>query len=181
MKNYLKKTAYHEAGHALIYHLLGRKIMSIQANEDGTGICNVSISFKPRFYAANSIEGHEAEMLNWGMKCLSGYAAELKMMGIEHDIKGQFENLHLDEEDEPESDSECLVDEIREVNNIIGEEYFDIEFIINAWEKTNDILNKPDAWDAIKRIANKIMDSENNFLSGTEVVEIFKKYDGLHL
>lgn len=181
MENNLKNTAYHEAGHALIYFLLERNITYMKANEDGTGICSIDFSFKPRFYKNNSLEGHEEEMLKWGMICLSGYASEFKMMGKKYDIKGQFEYFYLNEDKEPESDFECLVDEIEEINRIIGFEHFDNEFIINAWEKTNEIINKPDSWDAIITLANKIMDSENNSLLGQEVVKIFNKYDSLHL
>ncbi|TXG36722.1 M41 family metallopeptidase [Seonamhaeicola maritimus] len=181
MRNELKNTAYHEAGHALIYYLLGRNIIFINANEDGTGICKVNPSFKPRYYTSNSLDEHEAEMLEWGMICLSGYASEIKMMGKKHDIRGLFEDFYLEEEEEPESDSECLIYEMEEINKIIGKKHFDIEFIIKAWDKTNEIINKPDAWDAIIMLSNKILDSENNFLWGPEVEEIFNKYDKLHL
>lgn len=176
MTNNIKRAAYHEAGHALIYHILGHRIKYIYIDDSGDGFCAINYGYKPSYYIKNK-ETLETEMFYWGLKNLSGYVSEFKLSDTMFDFRGFCERFQINDDVEPQTDFEELLYEAKNVNNTIGKECFGLEFLCSEWGATIDIIHEPNSWKAIKMLSKAIMLSEDNYLQGSDVHEILDKFD----
>ena len=172
-----KKVAYHESGHALIYHLLGNRITYVEINEFGLGSCRISSGYKPSHYTTSDKSEHETNMLHWGLRCLSGYASECKMAGKDFSIRQLYEDYYLEESYEPENDMGSLIDEINKVNAMIGEEYFGIDFVCSAYQRAIEILHQPKCWRAVEKLSGELMQSEDGIVMGIRVHDVLGEFE----
>lgn len=175
--NKIKLAAYHEAGHALIYHILGQKIKYIAIEESGDGFCAIEYGYKPSHYVTSDKSTLEKEMSYWGLKCLSGYVSEFKISDRMLNFRVYCEGFQLKDDVGPQTDFEDLLYEVKNVNNILGEECFGLESLCSVWGATINIIHEPDSWKAIKMLSTAILSSRDNYLQGSVVHGILDKFD----
>jgi hypothetical protein len=163
----LNLVSIHEAGHALIYHLLGYRIDSCGVFEDGSGI------IKCKVLIPNTEDLCWNFMLNYGMICLSGYMAELKLQkrrtnGILRVKPKDGKNIDYD------SDMECLKRMLESKYSFYDYDD-DIDFDIYVIQmETLKIMRKKKHWNAILSLAESL--EENGFLDGETIHHILEKF-----
>jgi hypothetical protein len=161
----LSLASIHEAGHALIYHLLGNSIDFIEVSDSGSGFVSCVIK-TPSIKSTNSLE-------KYGMVCLSGYLAEAKF--TRRRITGNITVVGTNGT-KPSEDNEInifrqMIDKYYSNRNskFINELYFNM-----VQQTTQRILSKPPNWSGILKLAAEL--EERYFIRGGEVHEILERF-----
>lgn len=160
----------HEAGHAIIYHLLNHRIDSINVDDNGDGIVNCPV-YRPR-NLLNSLDVLNIEMYNYGLLSFSGYIAEAKFSDWVLDIEHLY-NLKDVQED---NDFTNYRDEMEFVNYSINEEKFDFEYFENIYNETYTLISNDLIWKAINKLSEELIKDEDGVLWGYKVHEILNEY-----
>jgi hypothetical protein len=160
----------HEAGHAIIYHLLNHRIDSINVDDNGDGIVNCRI-YTPRTFI-NSPEFLDIEMYNYGLICFSGYIAESKFSGLVLDI----EHLYNLKDVQEGNDFTDYRDEMEFVNYSIDEEKFDFDYFEYIYGQTIYLINNDLIWEAITKLSEELNKTKDGGLSGDKTHWILNEY-----
>mgnify|MGYP003574877410 CR=1 FL=1 len=160
----------HEAGHAVIYHLLNHRIDSINIYDNGDGIVNCRI-YTPKTFV-NSPEFLNIEMYNYGLLCFSGYIAESKFSDLVLDI----EHLYNLKDVKKGNDFTDYKDEMELVNYSIDEEKFDFAYFEYIYYETNTLINNDLIWKAINKLSEELIKDEDGMLWGYKVHEVLNEY-----
>lgn len=160
----------HEAGHAIIYHLLNHRIDSINIYDNGNGIVNCR-THRPTTFI-NSPEFLDIEMYNYGLLCFSGYIAESKFSDLVLDVEHLY-NLKDVQEGNDFTDYKA---EMELVNYSIDEEKFDFDYFEYIYYETNTLINNDLIWKAINKLSEELIKDEDGMLWGYKVHEILNQY-----
>lgn len=168
----LKKIAsIHEAGHAVVYHLYGHNILSIEIDDNGSGIVNCSVHVPySGIYNDNTSIYQRVDI--YGVLSLSGYCAELKFQKIP--IRGRIRILEDDEI--LENDISKLERVINEINYKPKSDFGRDLYILLLQNQTKELIRKPKVWNAILNLSDELMKEKNNSMDGKKVHEILNQY-----
>jgi hypothetical protein len=160
----------HEAGHAIIYHLMNCSIDSINIHDNGDGIVNCPV-YTPRSFL-KSPDTLDIEMYNYGLLCFSGYIAESKFSYLVLDIEHLYDLKDVQEG----NDFTDYRDEMEFVNYKIDEEKFDFDYFENIYNETDTLINNDLIWKAINKLSEELIKDEDGMLLGYRVHEILNEY-----
>lgn len=168
-----KITAYHEAGHALICHMLGYNIKSMEIDDSGDGFVWCA-TFRPTAFLLDC-EKLERELFDYGLKCLSGYLTEFhyqNFLVLPESLYSQYFVVQTSI-----NDFGCLSAEIAEVNSMLGYEKYGYEFVKSIIYKIWAILDKNNNWKAVSCLTRTLI-KEGGFLEGDRIHEILSQHVG---
>lgn len=168
----LKKIAsIHEAGHAVIYHLYGHTISSIEIADNGSGIVNCCVHV-PNSGIYNDDDSIYRRLDLYGILCLSGYCAELKFQKIP--IRGRIRIV----EDEVifENDISTLERLITEIFNKPKNDFRSDFYFHLLQNQTKELIRKPKIWKAILCLSEELIMQENNTMDGEKAHRILNQY-----
>ena len=170
----LKKIAsIHEAGHAVIYHMFGHCISSIEIDENGSGIVNCSVHApNSRIYGGTDYASIYKRLDAYGVLCLSGYCAELKYQ--KKPIRGRI--MILNENGSLDNDVSELESVISKLNNKPNNDFgTDLHFYL-IQNQTKELIRKPKVWNAILNLSDELMKEENNSMDGDKAHKILNQF-----
>ncbi len=161
--------AFHEAGHALLYYLLGYNIQSIIVDNAGSGRVNVNactptMQFTDETRLANS-------MTKFAYKCLSGYSAEYKYRKMRITGVPLFNSKNSNE-----NDYNRLWIEMHNANKLINKNRYDLFWLYLMFQDTRKIIRGKHEWRAITELSNYIIQKNDLVIDGDVVDNIFDKH-----
>lgn len=172
-KNRLKKiTAYHEAGHALMYHSYGNKVQFMEIDDSGSGFVKCEM-FTPTAFCNVLSEGLQKDLFEYGVICLSGYLTEYYFQNLLIPHSSFYEQFMS--EQCTANDFRCLKFEFDKANKICGYDRFGYEFFADILNKIWVMIEDRKNWTAISNLAESILQADENFLIGEKVHETLSK------
>lgn len=166
--NDINSVAIHEAGHAVIYHLLNHRIDYVEVNENGNGIVKCLI-YRPHSFA-DCLDKLEIEMYNYGLLSFAGYIAEYKFLNKNLDIN----HLYNIKDVTKDNDFLKFKSEMKKVNKIINERKYSLKYFKYIFNETKELINNELVWNAIIELSNELI--VDNFLDTKKVHEILSKH-----
>jgi len=168
----LKKIAsIHEAGHAVIYHMYGHNISSIEIDDYGSGIVNCSVHV-PYSGIYNDNASIYQRLDIYGVLCLSGYCAELKFQKIP--IRGRIKIIN--DNKSLENDISKLESVINEINNKPNNDFGTYLHFYLIQNQTKELIRKPKVWNAILSLSDELMKEEKNSMDGEKAHKILNQH-----
>ncbi len=162
-------TAYHEAGHAAIFFLLGQPIDSIYTDGISGGKVNGAEELPTSFPFENNIL-LDCRMEVFALRCLSGYSAEYKYR------KKRFMGLMFNKPDSIDGDFNVLWREMGKANIIIDSNEYNEFWFHSMQNKTRRLINKKHTWIAITELAKCLIKKKSGTISGNTVFNILSKH-----
>lgn len=174
--------AYHEAGHAVMFFLLGYKVESITIDQYGNGYTKSPIQLPSAFVTPlNSsqekigAEAYESVLHNlrisfrkYALINYAGYCAEFK-----------FQNKKmpwgLRAEGNSENDISKIVSEVENVNALYGKVIFPELYYYFWCKEAKYIIRRPKVWETIVELAEALLNSSNGTLKSRAIKTIFTK------
>lgn len=143
------KTAYHEAGHAVIAIVVGRSVNKVSIIPGGNklGVCKMG---KGRKKASQDMLEAELLILLAGMAAEARKSGQYNMQGASQDLRAA-EKLALSRAGNP-----------RQAEKILK----------RALDKVHHLFDQPVTWNAAKSIANALL--ENESISGREADHLYR-------
>lgn len=158
-------TAFHEAGHAVLRYLLQdeyqyqEKILSLSINDNKNGFCDMK-NYTPHYYAklflnnkylnkdAFDKEALEKQFQKYSMINFAGYHSEFR-----------HRNMFIPYEYTIGDDYDVVFDEIKKVNILIQNNYFNNLHILQWNAATDIILDDEYVWATIEELAMQLSNS----------------------
>ncbi len=166
----LKTTAFHEAGHAAIFHLLGNDIGQVYIRENGSGSVE-SLRIRPHQVCLLINKYDPVEVLNrYGLECLSGPVAEMKF--LKRRIHGPFIPVASNSKD---GDVECFYSEMDNYATHLKIELNQHKTTWNVQQTIIQIFKSKRIWNAVKTLANELCSQKDYQLDGDDVHYILEK------
>jgi hypothetical protein len=162
-------TAYHEAGHALIYSSLGYCIKSVTIDNTGNGRVNVHSLMPTTFYSDEKTLSNN--MRDYAYKCLSGYSAEFKYRKMRERGIPQYTTSNSDE-----NDFNRLWLEMWKANELLGRDRYNNWWLYFLYKETRKIIRGKQEWAAIEALANHIIQQGDLEVTGEVVDTIFEQH-----
>lgn len=163
-------TAVHEAGHAVLYHLLGYRIESVFINSTGDGKICCPVITPSGVYTFINDANIKKELMNYGMICLSGYLAEFKYQ--KRRIKGVLVPCP---ENENKNDVTRFYDEMSICQNLSGEKFSVGMFCYFVQAELRSLFRKKKIWLSVLALAETICSESGKQLNGDEVHAILEE------
>lgn len=170
----IKATCYHEAGHAIVYHMLGIPIERIEA-QYGNGL--VMAKFVRPSYSLNKAtkETLFKQLEAYGLVCLSGYCAEMKFQGK------RLRGIMVINNGSPgnDNDLDCLLKEINiaeQTLNTNGKGSVADFYFAQLQQRTRRLIGTQKVWKSISELAEMLYSSEDRILLGEESHQLIDKY-----
>jgi len=173
----LQKTAFHEAGHAVLYHIFGHQLDYVRANENGEGYTKPRFSYLPTAFATTNTSCLVDKILQYGIICFGGYFAEFKAQKRNLDLFTICDIYRKTQNEYLDNDFGAIRAQMEIANDILGENLFDSEFFHLIGRRTQAILKKENVWKAIQSLSNAIMEAENNNLNEKEINSLLSQFN----
>lgn len=164
----IELAAFHEAGHAVVYHILGRKLIYINAKVNGEGMC-LPLSDRPIYFERGHSKLLTTEMIELGLISFAGFVAEAKTQWgfikpevafkLGEPVDGIF----------PYSDYGNFRSKLEFANNLSESNYFGYSFFEEMLAMTVKLFTARPVWMAAINLATALLESKEFSLSGDEI------------
>ncbi|GEM_PF-6145623 len=170
----IELAAFHEAGHAVIYHILGRRLRYISAETNGEGMC-MPMSDRPIYFEDGYSDLLHNEMRELCLISCAGFVAEAKTKWgyVKPEIAyklGEAVNGIF-----PDSDYGNVRQKLEFANNLSKSDFFNYTFFEEMHKMTVKLFEKSIVWLAAIKLGGKLLDSKDVSLTGDEVHAILEE------
>lgn len=170
-----QKAVFHESGHAVTYHILGRELKKVYAKENGDGFC-IPKSSRGVHFSYGLSELLKNEITELAFICFAGYVAESELFLKSFKPIDAYKMGAPKSGVYPENDFGNLRNKMMFSNNLAGQEYFDFSFFSEMHGLTVELIKSQAVRNAIGKVAEAIFNSPNSKLTDKEVHTLCEEF-----
>ena len=170
-----QKTVLHESGHAVVYHILGRRLKKIYAKENGEGFVK-PVDDRGIHFPYGLSDLLLTEMTELALICFSGYVAEAQCLfqtfksEDAYKMGGPVNGIYSN------NDFGNLRSKMYFANKVAGEEYFDYSFFVDMHDLTKRLMKNGIVRSALSKVAEGLFNSPHSTLTGEQVHSLCSEF-----